>query len=306
VFIGISGVAFLTIIQVIQQPESLLRLLGQNLARMSSFFINYAMLQAFVNVPLTHLLRIGPVLVSLISSVFATTPRQYAEIHRAPFPLYGFLYPPPMLIFSIGLVYSVISPLVLPVVFLYFVILQGSMTYQFVQVFRKRYESGGCAWPDVFRRLLWSTLLFQLTTAGLLVLKDQRWLGLLVIPCVVGTMVFWRSTDDYYKGQLFHVPLDELVNTECHHDPQPEHREHVNVDRYDELEEQQSILSVQFEASMTLVDGILDEPVLEDYQHPAQSGRLPHLWLPEELEEYREWLESGPMAHRILDTSMVT
>lgn len=67
-----------------------------------------------------QLLNLGPLFSLGWSRLFAKTPRDHAEANAPPMLNYGWVYPQALLIFTITLVYSVVSPLILVFGAIYF------------------------------------------------------------------------------------------------------------------------------------------------------------------------------------------
>lgn len=81
--------------------------------------VSYVCLQGIGMEPV-KLLNLGPLFTLATARMFAKTPRDYAEANAPPVINYGWALPPPLLIFTIALVYSVESPLILIFATIYF------------------------------------------------------------------------------------------------------------------------------------------------------------------------------------------
>lgn len=81
--------------------------------------VSYVCLQGIGMVPL-QFLNIGPLFSLGISRMFAKTPRDFAESNAPPEINYGWVMSPPLLIFTVAMVYSVESPLVVMFATIYF------------------------------------------------------------------------------------------------------------------------------------------------------------------------------------------
>jgi len=74
--------------------------------------VSYVMLQGIGLMPL-QLLNIGPLFSLTWGRLWARTPRDYAEANAPPMLNYGWVYPQALLVFTVTIVYSVVSPLIL-------------------------------------------------------------------------------------------------------------------------------------------------------------------------------------------------
>lgn len=72
-----------------------------------------ALTNAALGLMFLQLLNLGPLFSLAWSRLFAKTPRDHAEANAPPMLNYGWVYPQALLIFTITLVYSVVSPLIL-------------------------------------------------------------------------------------------------------------------------------------------------------------------------------------------------
>ncbi|KAG2219900.1 hypothetical protein INT45_008537 [Circinella minor] len=176
-----------TVEQLINHPAEIANVLGTTLPAVAPFFINYVILQGML-----------------------LTPRDYAT-NRAPWSFnYGTGYPPPLLIFIIVLEYSTISPIVLLFGTIYFCITYMVYKYQFLYVYFRPYDAIGSAWTMVFPRVIIGMLLFQITMAGLFVLKQYITLAVLCVPLMVMTILFKITMDAAFNKNSQNLPMAML------------------------------------------------------------------------------------------------
>lgn len=81
--------------------------------------VSYVCLQGIGMMPL-QFLNLGPLFGLVVARMLATTPRDFAEANAPPEINYGWVMSPPLLIFTIAMVYSVESPLVVMFATVYF------------------------------------------------------------------------------------------------------------------------------------------------------------------------------------------
>jgi len=103
---------------------------------------------------------------------------------------YPLFYNVLLFFFTVGLIYSVIAPLVLPFTMLYFLLATMVFKYLLMYVFVTAVETGGQIWRLLFNRLLVSTVLFQVIMIGVLNLKSARIPSLAVAPLPLITILF--------------------------------------------------------------------------------------------------------------------
>lgn len=170
-------------------PEKLARALQGSNVR--NFMVSYVMLQALGLMPL-QLLNLGPLFSLAFARAFWTkTPRDYAEANAPPMLNYGWVYPQALLVFTITLVYSVMSPLILIFGAIYFAMAYLVFKYKLLFIYFKPYESNGEAWRITFARTLWALIIFQLFMTGLFSLRTYFWASAIMIPLILYTL--WKS-----------------------------------------------------------------------------------------------------------------
>lgn len=98
-------------------PDKLAQSLKSSTSR--HFFVSYVILQGFGILPL-QLLQLNQVLPHIILRPFTKTPRDYAELNAPPELNYGTVYPQAILVFVVGLLYSIMSPYILIAAAVYF------------------------------------------------------------------------------------------------------------------------------------------------------------------------------------------
>lgn len=93
--------------------------MGLQQTNIRHFMVSYVMLQGVGLMPL-QILNIGPLFLLVWNRLSAKTPRDYATANAAPMLNYGWVYPQALLIFTITLVYSVVTPSILVFGAIYF------------------------------------------------------------------------------------------------------------------------------------------------------------------------------------------
>ncbi|KAF9281986.1 hypothetical protein BGZ68_006289 [Mortierella alpina] len=171
-------------------PIKIINMLAQELPGASTFFITYALLQSLTG-PVLELLQIAPLVLNyLFTTLLAKSPRQIWNVQgRLNSVNYGLLFPPQALMFSIGLVYSTIAPLILPFVAFYFIMYYRVYRHQFLYVYKQPVETGGLAFPIAVRHAYTGIFIAEVTVFGIFLLKGiqnaipQLILLLLLIIC---------------------------------------------------------------------------------------------------------------------------
>lgn len=103
---------------------------------------------------------------------------------------YSLFYNVLLFFFTVGLVYSVIAPLVLPFTLVYFLLATMVFKYLLMYVFVTEVETGGQIWRLLFNRLLVSSVLFQIIMIGVLNLKSAQIPSFAIAPLPLVTILF--------------------------------------------------------------------------------------------------------------------
>eukprot|EP01023_Acetabularia_acetabulum_P006466 TRINITY_DN12689_c0_g1_i4.p1 TRINITY_DN12689_c0_g1~~TRINITY_DN12689_c0_g1_i4.p1 ORF type:complete len:204 (+),score=19.40 TRINITY_DN12689_c0_g1_i4:2-613(+) len=101
----------------------------------------------------------------------------------------------------IGLCFCVVQPLITPICFLYYFVVDLLSRYQFIYMKGEKYQSGGLMWPVVFDQVLFGLFVMQLTMLGLLGMKRFVY-SPLIIPLLIVTVIYKLNVDYLYKRPL--------------------------------------------------------------------------------------------------------
>ncbi|KAL4447960.1 hypothetical protein ABPG75_005179 [Micractinium tetrahymenae] len=191
--------------QFVQSPSSIITVLGTAAPQTALFFTTYLMLQALLAKPLS-LLRLPGLVVFWLRHRLAATERAKARVWEEQQQTYGGLIPDDTISLLLGLVFSLVCPIIAPMALIYFLVVFTVWKYQLLYVKSQRYQSGGQAWTRVFTQVCFSLGLFQLTMVGILGIKRSVGAPLIVLPLVPITVAFW-----WWCRGLFWGPLQTLA-----------------------------------------------------------------------------------------------
>ncbi|KAL0903633.1 hypothetical protein M5K25_028025 [Dendrobium thyrsiflorum] len=109
---------------------------------------------------------------------------------QAPSMTYHSEIPRILLFLLLGLIYFLLSPLILPFILIFFCI--GYIVYrnQLLNVYLPKYETGGQFWPLVHNSTIFSLVLMQAMAFGIFSLKKLPLASSLVLPLPVVTLLF--------------------------------------------------------------------------------------------------------------------
>ncbi|KAI9495246.1 hypothetical protein BDB00DRAFT_815269 [Zychaea mexicana] len=194
--------------------------LAKNMSDVSSFWINLYCIRAF-GVSL-ELVQVMPVLMVTLRKYFMRlTPRRFKKLAMPPNFDFALNYNIVLFFFTIALVYSSTAPLVLPFALVYFVTSSFVYKYMLMYIYVTKTESGGRIWPTVLHSTIFSTIVFQLVSFLLLLLKGGYEQGLGIIPLPMFTLAFqW-----WYGRRLKRLTSSEALALQDEEEGEQDHHE---------------------------------------------------------------------------------
>ncbi|KAF9925011.1 hypothetical protein FBU30_005145 [Linnemannia zychae] len=202
--------------------EYIIRLLSQNMPNSSILFVNYVLLRGFTG-PSLELLQIAPLLLNFFfTNVMAKSPRQIWDVQgRLESVNYGVLFPQQTLIFCIGIVYSTISPLILPFVAFYFTVYYFVYRHQFLYVYSQPFETGGLLFPKAVKQVYTGIFICEITLFGVFVLKQVTFNAIphlvLLIILFVMTALSLSNMNEAFNPLVTFLPV-ALFSKDLHVD----------------------------------------------------------------------------------------
>ena len=196
--------------------SAVLSMVAVGFTSVAPFFINFIMLRALTGFPL-QLVRLWPLIWGQFQLRYSCkTVREKREAQTPPTIAYGEEYPEHMLVFTVGITYAVIAPVVLPFVYLYFFLGYITKVYQTLYMYVPRFESGGMYWPPVFQRLTASLLLSQITLIGIFGLMESSLCGAMMVPLPIITWAcnYYVWSAYWEKGRHLPIEIAEAVDRE--------------------------------------------------------------------------------------------
>jgi hypothetical protein len=201
--------------QRLSDASSIAHALAESLGNLLNFYTNFLVLQAFGLFPF-RLMEFGTLTLYPINLIGAKTPRDFAELVQPPVFSYGLYLPQTLLIFIICIVYSVLreSWMVLLTGLAYFMIGHFVHKYQLLYAMEHRQHSTGKGWLMMCDRVIVGVVLFQVTMAGQLALKQKFARASFIAPLVIGTIWFGYIYSRTYRPLMKFIALRSLRKAE--------------------------------------------------------------------------------------------
>ncbi|CAG8540172.1 15380_t:CDS:2 [Funneliformis mosseae] len=276
---------FTALPNLIEKPTQAIDILAVNLPLASTFFLTYVLLT--ISASAIEIFQIAPLISDIIFRKFlAKTPRKIWQLERAMlYKDWGTAFPPHTLIACIGLVYSTVQPLILPIVTLHFMIYYLVYRYQFLYVYEQPNQTGGLLFPKGVYQMFTGIYIFQLTLTGLMFLKGAFVQGILCIILLMASVIVLVSMRKIFKhnprAEFLPVDLTGIIDMKSRkvlvgndHGKHKHEQEVVEKDEY----ARQDVLHIN--------EGDEEELQKEEgsktFMHPAITSAQPIVWLPDD------------------------
>ncbi|XP_042518987.1 calcium permeable stress-gated cation channel 1-like isoform X2 [Macadamia integrifolia] len=214
IFLGsiITGTAFQQLDAFINQSANEIpKTIGVSIPMKATFFITYIMVDGWAGIA-GEILRLKPLIIFHLKNFFLVKTEKDKEEAMDPGSL-GFNTGEPQiqLYFLLGLVYAVVTPILLPFIIVFFGLAYVVFRHQIINVYNQEYESAAAFWPDVHGRIIAALIVSQLLLMGLLSTKQAAQSTPLLIALPVLTIWFHRFCKGRYEPAFTVYPLQEAM-----------------------------------------------------------------------------------------------
>ncbi|XAR55354.1 hypothetical protein NMG60_11035405 [Bertholletia excelsa] len=214
VFLGsiITGTAFQQLDNFIHQSANEIpKTIGVSIPMKATFFITYIMVDGWAGVA-GEVLRLKPLIIYHLKNFFLVKTEKDREDAMDPGSI-GFNTGEPQiqLYFLLGLVYAVVTPILLPFIIIFFGLAYVVYRHQIINVYNQEYESAAAFWPDVHGRIIVALVVSQLLLMGLLSTKRAAQSTPLLIALPVLTIWFHMFCRGRYEPAFVRYPLQEAM-----------------------------------------------------------------------------------------------
>ncbi|PPD93881.1 hypothetical protein GOBAR_DD09102 [Gossypium barbadense] len=185
-------------------PCRIPKTIGVSIPMKATFFITYIMVDGWAGVA-GEILRLKPLIIYHLKNSFLVKTEKDREEAMDPGTI-GFNTGEPQiqLYFLLGLVYAVVTPILLPFIIVFFAL-------AYVVYRHQEYESAAAFWPDVHVRVVAALIVSQLLLMGLLSTKEASQSTPLLITLPVLTICFHRFCKGRYEPAFVRYPLQEAM-----------------------------------------------------------------------------------------------
>ncbi|KAK6919326.1 CSC1/OSCA1-like, N-terminal transmembrane domain [Dillenia turbinata] len=214
VFLGsiITGTAFQQLNNFMHQSANdIPRTIGVSIPMKATFFITYIMVDGWAGIA-AEVLRLKPLIIYHLKNFFFVKTEKDREEAMEPGSIcFNTGEPQIQLYFLLGLVYAVITPILLPFMVVFFGLAYVVYRHQIINVYNQEYESAAAFWPDVHGRIVTALVVSQLLLMGLLSTKHAAQSTPLLFTLPILTVSFHLFCKGRYEPAFVRYPLQEAM-----------------------------------------------------------------------------------------------
>lgn len=194
-----------------QSANDIPRIIGEGIPMKATFFITYIMVDGWAGIA-GEILRLKPLIIYHLKNFFLVKTEKDREAAMDPGSL-GFNTGEPQIqfYFLLGLVYAVVTPLLLPFILVFFGLAYVVFRHQIINVYNQEYESAAAFWPDVHGRIIYALVVSQLLLMGLMSTKGAAMSTPFIIALPIITIWFHFYCKGRYEPSFTRYPLQEAM-----------------------------------------------------------------------------------------------
>ncbi|KAF9589532.1 hypothetical protein IFM89_025271 [Coptis chinensis] len=187
------------------------QIIGVAIPMKATFFITFIMVDGWAGVA-GEILRLKPLIFFHIkNSLFVKTEKDREEAMDPGSLGFNTGEPQIQLYFLLGLVYAVVTPMLLPFIIVFFGLAFVVYRHQIINVYNQEYESGAAFWPDVHGRIITALIISQVLLMGLLTTKKAAQSTPFLLALPVLTIWFHRFCKNRFESAFVKYPLQEAM-----------------------------------------------------------------------------------------------
>ncbi|XP_071922559.1 calcium permeable stress-gated cation channel 1 isoform X2 [Coffea arabica] len=214
VFLGsiIAGTAFQQLNKFIHQSANEIpKTIGVAIPMKATFFITYIMVDGWAGIA-AEILRLKPLIIFHLKNFFLVKTEKDRDEAMDPGSL-GFDTGEPQIqfYFLLGLVYAVVTPILLPFILVFFGLAYVVFRHQIINVYNQEYESAAAFWPDVHGRIISAMVISQLLLMGLMSTKHAALSTPFLLALPILTISFHLYCKGRYEPAFRRYPLQEAM-----------------------------------------------------------------------------------------------
>ncbi|CAM0147183.1 unnamed protein product [Urochloa decumbens] len=232
-FVNVLSGTVISQLNVLSNPKDIPIQLARAVPGQATFFITYVLTSGWASLS-SELMQLFGLIYNFIRKYVL---RMKEDTEFVPSFPYHTEVPKVLLFGLLGFTCSVLAPLILPFLLVYFFL--GYVVYrnQLLNVYRTRYDTGGLYWPIAHNTVIFSLVLTQVIGLGVFGLKESPVAAGFTVPLIILTLLF----NQYCRNRLLPLfrtfPAQDLIDMD---------REDERSGRIDEIHHQLHSAYCQF------------------------------------------------------------
>ncbi|XP_057490204.1 CSC1-like protein RXW8 isoform X2 [Actinidia eriantha] len=194
----LSGTAIERLV-VVSSPKDVAAQLATAVPKQATFFMTYVLTSGWASLSS----EIMQPYMLLCNFFYKFILRNKDEIGTFSFPYHTEI--PRVLLFGfLGFTYSLLAPLILPFLLVYFFLANLVYRNQIINVYVTRYQTGGKYWPTMHNTTIFSLVLTQIIAMGVFGLKKSPVASAFTVPLIICTLLF----NEYCRQRFYPIFKD--------------------------------------------------------------------------------------------------
>ncbi|KAI3707349.1 hypothetical protein L6452_25791 [Arctium lappa] len=194
-----------------QPPTQIPRTIEISIPMKATFFVTYIMVDGWAGMA-GEILWLKPLIMFHLKNMLIVKTERDREKAMNPKSIdFPEAIPSLQLYFLMGVVYAVVTPILLPFILIFFAFAYFVYRHQVINVYNQRYESAAAFWPHVHTRILASLLISQILLLGLLSTKKVANSTPVLVVLPVLTITFHKYCKHRFEPAFQKYPLEEAV-----------------------------------------------------------------------------------------------
>ncbi|KAG5361440.1 hypothetical protein CJU90_2823 [Yarrowia sp. C11] len=215
--ITVSSGLTTTVQQIVDTPTSTPTILANNLPKAANFFMSYLILQGMIT-SMNNMLRVDELIFHFLAGMLPATTahRKFSRLSSISEVIWGNTFPTYTNLATIGIIYSIISPIILIFCLISFTLTYMAFKYRIIFCNVNRVNSYGLFFPTAIFQLFTGIYTLQLCLIGLFFLvKDEKQTkfvctkhAIIMIVVLAFTILYQLHLSSKLKAVIEYLPVD--------------------------------------------------------------------------------------------------
>ncbi|KAL5225936.1 hypothetical protein ABZP36_012575 [Zizania latifolia] len=207
-FVNVLSGTVISQLNVLSSPKDIPVQLAKAIPGQATFFITYVLTSGWASLS-SEVMQLFGLIWNFVTKYIL---RMKEDTEFVPSFPYHTEVPKVMLFGLLGFTCSVLAPLILPFLLVYFFL--GYVVYrnQLLNVYRTRYDTGGLYWPIAHNTVIFSLVLTQIICLGVFGLKESPVAAGFTIPLIILTLLFNQFCRNRLLPLFRTSPAQDLID----------------------------------------------------------------------------------------------